>query len=135
VGHIDKTTTFCKEQYRRHGTNAVIFCLLTALSQVKLKKVLLALGFALSSLTLIAPTPSKAEGGCPGGFYPESGGYCRNIICIDTIRNGATGQLVILGRRDISAEEAVRKQNKSCGNNIAGNPRFPNWGDKYLPKR
>lgn len=48
MGHIDKITTFCKEQYRKHSTNAVIYCLSTTLSQVKIQKSLfLLLGVAV----------------------------------------------------------------------------------------
>lgn len=118
MGHIDKTTTFCKEQYRRHGTNAVIFCLLTALSQVKLKKVLLAFGFAFSSLTLIAPTPSKAEGGCPKGFFPIGGGYCRNISC-----GGPP--------LDQDAENTLQKYKKACGYGAW----YAHWGNQTIPMR
>jgi hypothetical protein len=94
---------------------------------MKLKKVLVALGFAFGSLTLIAPTPSKAEGGCPGGFYPVEGGYCRNIECVHEIVYALKGP-------DTSALAAVRKYNKSCPNNY-GNQTVPTWGQRLIPKR
>ena len=99
-----------------------------ALHQVKLKKVLVALGFAFGSLTLLAPTPSKAEGGCPNGFYPAGGGYCRNIECVVGI------VYALAGKRDISAEQTIKKYNKSCGD-INGNPAIPIWGQTIIPKR
>ena len=121
MGHINKNTSFCKEKYRRHGTNAVIFCLSTPLSQVKLKKVLVGLGFAFGSLTLIAPTPSKAEGGCPNGFLPIGGGYCRNIVCP-----------AFFGDTDPNTEPYMRKYGLSCYN---GKLQRGLWGSQTIPMR
>lgn len=115
----------------------------TALSQVKLKKVLLALGFAFSSLTFIAPTPSKAEGGCPQGFYPVGGGYCRNIVC-------AQGYVGAARDNDQSAIEMLNKFGQSCNSeeymmslvmqSMAGGGRNAHmrrtiWGNQTLPMR
>jgi hypothetical protein len=36
---------------------------------------------------LLNPQQSKAEGGCPKGLFPAGGGYCRNIVCVDTGQN------------------------------------------------
>lgn len=126
MGHIDKITTFCKEQYRKHSTNAVIYCLSTTLSQVKLKKVLVALGFAFGSLTLIAPTPSKAEDGCPNGFFPIGGGYCRNIVCTE---NSADW--------DPNTEPVMKKYGLSCykGRKPQGQNERGLWGSQTIPMR
>jgi hypothetical protein len=35
----------------------------------------------LFSVLPLTSLPAKAEGGCPKGFFPVGGGYCRNIVC------------------------------------------------------
>lgn len=100
-----------------------IFIILTASIATSL-----APGFAFGSLILLAPTPSKAEGGCPSGFYPAGGGYCRNIECFV----GAV--IAFAGKRDISAEETIKKYNKSCADN-SGYQMLPVWGKTIIPQR
>ena len=88
---------------------------------MKLKKVLVALGFSLGSLTLIAPTPSKAAGGCPDGFVPVGGGYCRNIIC------PRLGNNVYV---DEKATSSMKKYGLNCPGWAGGA-----WGNKMIPMR
>ena len=104
---------------------------------MKLKKVLVALGFAFGSLTLIAPTPSKAEGGCPNGFYPIGGGYCRNIVC----KPGYLGS----GFGDQDAIATLQKYGQSCNPKSeleilslaqrGGGWPITVWGNQTLPMR
>lgn len=124
MGRIEKITTFCEEQYRKHSTNAVMCCLSTALSQVKLKKVLVALGFAFGSLTLIAPTQSKAEGGCPKGFFPIGGGYCRDIVCPADTRY-----------IDWTTEPTMKKYGSTCPLAVGLQGNAGKWGNQTIPMR
>lgn len=87
---------------------------------MKLKKVLVALGFALGSLTLIAPTPSKAQGGCPDSFVPIGGGYCRNITCPYSSDNF-----------DDSTKPYMIKYNLKCGTSL----KVGGWGNQTIPMR
>jgi hypothetical protein len=79
------------------------------------------------AFSLVAPTSVSAEGGCPNGFVPVGGGYCRNIVCI----TGNMQAAFLNGEED--AQLAMKKYNLSCG--------FPNpvfggkWGNSIIPKR
>lgn len=91
---------------------------------MKLKKVLVALGFAYGSLTLIVPTPSKAEGGCPKGFFPIGGGYCRNIVC------PAGNQY-----NDWDTEPTMKKYGYTCPVGIGQQWNVGKWGNQTIPMR
>lgn len=78
----------------------------------------------LVSLGLLAPVGAKAEGGCPKGFVPIDGGYCRNIICSST--------------PDFSTAASMQKYGLSCGSVPAfGFPgtQVGSWGNLIVPKK
>ncbi len=95
---------------------------------MKLKNVFVALGFALISQTLVAPNSSRAEGGCPNGFVPIGGGYCRNIVC---------PQSNILANADSDTEPVMAKYGLRCPVQGTGGMSFGigKWGNQLIPKR
>lgn len=78
------------------------------------------------AFSLVAPTSVSAEGGCPNGFFPIGGGYCRNIVC-----NTGTWGKWNFGDED--AHKVMKKYNLSCGlpNPVVGGM----WGNSIIPKR
>jgi hypothetical protein len=102
---------------------------------VKLKKVFLALGFAFSSLTILTPTPSKAEGGCPKGFFPRGGGYCRNIICLEPEN---IGDISIF---DFDTKPYMKKYGLTCpfihlvNGKVETTVNMGKWGNQMIPMR
>ena len=73
--------------------------------------------FSGSPLTSL---PVKAEGGCPKGFFPIGGGYCRNIVCKGY--GFATEQSTI---------PVMKKYGYACP--VVGN--IGNWGTTIIPMR
>jgi hypothetical protein len=65
--------------------------------------------------------PAKAEGGCPNGFFPIGGGYCRNIVC-----NFYTGCGLSEAK---DAIQNLKQYGTSCGLSCT------QWGDQTIPMR
>jgi hypothetical protein len=80
--------------------------------------------FSVSPLTF---SPAKAEGGCPSGFVPIGGGYCRNIVC---------PQSNILAVADRDTEPVMKKYGLKCSVPPGiYQIDFGKWGDQIIPKR
>jgi len=77
-------------------------------------------------------TTANAEGGCPRGFFPIDGGYCRNIVCRES--NGCANYA------DADARETANKYGAKCTIKVYGmdsgmeSPCY-NWGNNIIPKR
>ena len=69
---------------------------------------------------LFSSQESKAEGGCPNGFAPIGGGYCRNVVC-KSIYNAVPD-------RDLQLK--LSKYNWKCDG-----VSFLHWGDQVIPKK
>ena len=71
-------------------------------------------------IAALSSQESKAEGGCPSGFAPIGGGYCRNIVC-KSIMNAAPDH-------DLQAQ--LSKYNWKCSG-----VSFLHWGNQVIPKK
>jgi hypothetical protein len=68
---------------------------------------------------LIPIQAAKAEGGCPKGFYPVGGGYCRNIVC----------DIRLTTLPDLDAQKTLESYKQDCSGARA------KWGNMLVPKR
>jgi len=83
-----------------------------------------ATGVAISILTaltaaLVTPQESKALGRCPNGFVSIQGGYCRDIVCIDSS----------YAKNDPTAIQAMKSEGATCDKGYSAR-----WGDKVVKK-
>jgi len=78
---------------------------------------------ALSPISPVLIPSVRAEGGCPDGFFPAGGGYCRNIVCPEYFG--------CLHHNDASAIETLQKYGRQCTSNMG---MCIQWGDKMVPK-
>lgn len=93
---------------------------------MKSKLILTQLAIAALSLSF---QESKAEGGCPSGFVPVGGGYCRNIVC-PKIRM-TPNDPPMTKTYDNSTRAPMEQYNLSCG--FMG--KWGAWGDTMIPMR
>ena len=69
--------------------------------------------------TVLSGTPVKALGRCPDGFVSIQGGYCRDIVCIQSS----------YGKSDPTALQAMRTEGASCEKGYSAR-----WGEKVVKK-
>jgi hypothetical protein len=88
---------------------------------------------AVAFFAIFSHSPSaKAEGGCPRGFFPIDGGYCRNIVCRESY--GCANYA------DADAKQTANKYGAKCTVKVYGmdsgmeSPCY-HWGNNIIPKR
>ena len=69
--------------------------------------------------TVLTGTPAKALGRCPDGFVSIRGGYCREIVCIQSS----------YAESDPNALQAMKSEGASCEKGYSAR-----WGEKVVKK-
>jgi hypothetical protein len=72
-----------------------------------------------TAAALSVPQPARALGHCPDGFVSIQGGYCRDIICIQSS----------YAKSDPTAIQAMKAEGASCEKGYSAR-----WGDKVVKK-
>jgi len=73
----------------------------------------------------MAPTPSKAERGCPNYFLPIGGGYCRSVECTPNTDHDYP---------DMELSKQAEKLGWKCPGNYGQLP-WVRWGSQTIPMR
>lgn len=75
---------------------------------------------AITAVTSVMfSSPAKALGRCPDGFVSIQGGYCRDIVCIQSA----------YAKSDPTALQAMKAEGASCEKGYSAR-----WGDKVVKK-
>ena len=69
--------------------------------------------------TVLTGTPAKALGRCPDGFVSIRGGYCRDIVCIQSS----------YAESDPNALQAMKTEGARCEKGYSAR-----WGEKVVKK-